>query len=384
MSAWTTTALGNVATIDRDTVDASLIEDGALYVGLENIKSGGELVDIVPVGRGDLASGKFRFTRAHVLFGKLRPYLAKVARPDFDGICSTDILPVRPGPSLDRDYLAHFLVRPESVAWATSRSTGANLPRLSPGALTQMAVPLPPLDEQRRIAALLDRADGLRARRRASLADLDNLIKSVYLHMFGDPILNPRGWPTKKFGDPDVGVLDRGVSRHRPRNAPELLGGPYPLVQTGEVANCDGYIRSYAATYSEAGLSQSKMWPAGTLCITIAANIAKTGILTFDACFPDSVVGFRSNDAATVEYVRLWLSFLQKRLEDSAPESAQKNINLAILRDLDITFPPLALQQVFADKVVAIESTKAAMRSSLAELDAFFASLQDRAFVGSL
>ncbi|HRA89425.1 MAG TPA: hypothetical protein PK992_15175, partial [Planctomycetaceae bacterium] len=80
------------------------------------------------------------------------------------------------------------------------------------------------------------------------------------------------------------------------------------------------------------GLRQSKMWPAGTLCITIAANIAKTGILTFDACFPDSVVGFRADDPATVEYVRVWLSFLQKALEDSAPESAQKNINLAILR----------------------------------------------------
>lgn len=142
----------------------------------------------------------------------------------------------------------------------------------------------------------------------------------------------------QKFGE--VGTLDRGISKHRPRNAPELLGGSHPLVQTGEVANCDGYIRSYTSTYSDLGLRQSKMWPAGTLCITIAANIAKTGILTFEACFPDSVVGFRADDPATVEYVRVWLSFLQKALEDSAPESAQKNINLAILRGLNIPLPP--------------------------------------------
>ena len=180
------------------------------------------------------------------------------------------------------------------------------------------------------------------------------------------------------------GSLDRGVSKHRPRNAPELLNGPYPLVQTGEVANCDGYIRAYKNSYSEIGLRQSKMWPAGTLLITIAANIAKTGILTFNSCFPDSVVGFRANDPATVEFVRVWLSFLQKALEDAAPESAQKNINLAILRDLRIPAPSLALQQTFATRIAAIEALKSTHRTALAQLDALFASLQHRAFSGNL
>lgn len=200
--------------------------------------------------------------------------------------------------------------------------------------------------------------------------------------MFGDPVTNPKGWAIKLFKD--VGTLDRGVSKHRPRNAPELLGGPYPLVQTGEVSNCDGYIRSHVSTYSESGLRQSKMWPAGTLCITIAANIAKTGILTFPSCFPDSVVGFSSEHTATTEFIRIWLSFLQKTLEDSAPESAQKNINLAILRNLKLPFPPLALQREFAGRVAAVERLKAAQRASLAELDELFASLQHRAFRGEL
>lgn len=200
--------------------------------------------------------------------------------------------------------------------------------------------------------------------------------------MFGDPVANTMGWPISLLGS--VGRLDRGVSKHRPRNAPELLGGPYPLVQTGEVANCDGYIRTHNSTYSEIGLKQSKMWPTGTLCITIAANIAKTGILTFDACFPDSVVGFRSDNPATIEYVRVWLSFLQKTLEDSAPESAQKNINLAILRSLPLPLPPLRLQQSFATRVQAIEALKAKHRAILALDDALFASLQHRAFAGAL
>ena len=134
--------------------------------------------------------------------------------------------------------------------------------------------------------------------------------------MFGDPVTNPKGWEIRKFED--IGSLDRGVSKHRPRNAPELLDGPHPLIQTGDISNSDGYIRSYKSTYSEIGLKQSKIWPAGTLCITIAANIAKTGILTFDSCFPDSVVGFSPNTQATTEYVQFWLGFLQKILEDSA------------------------------------------------------------------
>ena len=215
-----------------------------------------------------------------------------------------------------------------------------------------------------------------------SLAELDALTQSTFLDLFGDPVANPKRWEKKKFNE--VGVLDRGVSKHRPRNAPELLEGPYPLIQTGEVANCDGYIRGHKFSYSEIGLRQSKIWPTGTLCITIAANIAKTGILTFDACFPDSVVGFLADEPATVEFVRVWLSFLQKSLEDAAPESAQKNINLAILRNLEVPSTPIALQRKFARRITAIECLKSRHRAALAELDTLFASLQHRAFRGEL
>jgi len=259
---------------------------------------------------------------------------------------------------------------------------GVGLKHVTKGMIDSLSIPLPPLPEQRRIAAILDKAEALRAKRRAALAKLDQLAQSIFLEMFGDPVSNPKCWPLNKFLN--IGKLDRGVSKYRPRNAPELLNGPYPLVQTGDVANSGGYIREYKQTYSEIGLKQSRIWPSGTLCITIAANIAKTGILTFDACFPDSVVGFTPNDLCNSEFVRTWLSFLQKMLEDSAPESAQKNINLEILRNLDIPLPPIPLQQAFAHRIEAIESLKASHRASLAKLDALFASLQDRAFRGEL
>jgi type I restriction enzyme S subunit len=277
-------------------------------------------------------------------------------------------------------YLIHYLRTKK--AHFVSMARGATIKGITRDVVADLLVPLPPLPEQRRIAAILDQADALRAKRREALAQLDSLTQSIFIKMFGDPVVNPNAWEVPSFGS--VGTLDRGVSKARPRNAPELLGGPYPLIQTGDVANCDGYIRRHTATYSEIGLRQSKLWPAGTLCITIAANIAKTGILTFAACFPDSVVGFNAPQAATVEYVRVWLSFLQKALEDAAPESAQKNINLAILRNLKIPVPPLALQQAFATRIQAVESLKATHRAALAESDALFASLQHRAFTGAL
>jgi type I restriction enzyme S subunit len=283
---------------------------------------------------------------------------------------------------VSRDFFYHLLGSPVVYAKFSSLAAGVTVKNLNIDLVRGVEVPLPPLSEQKRIAEILDQAEALRAKRRAALAQLDTLTQSIFLDLFGDPVKNPKKLPVRPLGS--IGSVDRGVSKHRPRNAPELLGGAHPLIQTGDVANCEGYITSYFSTYSDVGLRQSKLWPAGTLCITIAANIAKTGILRFSGCFPDSVVGFRSENPATVEYVRVWLSFLQKALEEAAPESAQKNINLALLRNLPVPFPTMEAQQEFARRVCAVEKLKTAHRRSLAELDALFASLQHRAFRGEL
>jgi type I restriction enzyme S subunit len=304
----------------------------------------------------------------------------KYYKGKFDAYQRTYIIESADAKILDVRFLFHFMSI--YVKQLRAMSVGGVIKYIKLGYLTDAKISLPPLAEQRRIAEVLDKAEALRAKRRGALAQLDSLTQSLFLDLFGDPVANPKDWPCVKFGS--IGTLDRGVSKHRPRNDPKLLSGSYPLVQTGEVSNCGGYITEYEQTYSELGLRQSKMWPIGTLCITIAANIAKTGILTFEACFPDSVVGFNSQETATVEFIRVWLSFLQKTLEENAPESAQKNINLAILRNLDVPFPPLDLQREFARRVAAVEKLKTAQRAALAELDTLFASLQHRAFRGEL
>lgn len=282
--------------------------------------------------------------------------------------------------SLDQGYLYHFL--PKALEKIHAETPAVTVKHLSVKGIRAIEIPLPPLPEQKRIAAILDKADAIRRKRQQAIQLADDFLRAVFLDMFGDPVTNPKGWDLLPFSA--VGTLDRGKSRHRPRNDPALLGGIHPLIQTGEVANSRGYIKEHSATYSDLGLAQSKKWDAGTLCITIAANIAKTGILTFPACFPDSVVGFIPNKHVTVEYVQHWLGFLQKNLEENAPQAAQKNINLEILRALLIPVPPKSEQEKFSSMVAGILTIEEKIASSSDALGNAFDALSQKAFSGQL
>ncbi|ECJ2256215.1 restriction endonuclease subunit S [Salmonella enterica subsp. salamae] len=155
------------------------------------------------------------------------------------------------------------------------------------------------------------------------------------------PFELPSGWEWCRLTD--IGELARGKSKHRPRNDPALYAnGEYPLVQTGDVARSGGCICTFSAMYNEVGLHQSRLWSKGTLCITIAANIADSGILEFDACFPDSVVGFTPYDKEIpVIYFHYFMITIKSSLEKFAPSTAQKNINLDVLSQVFVPCPPL-------------------------------------------
>ncbi|HCF5847366.1 TPA: restriction endonuclease subunit S [Pseudomonas aeruginosa] len=282
---------------------------------------------------------------------------------------------------VDTSYIQHAM-NSTDVQRFIQNSSGATVGTYTISRANETEIPLPPLPEQKRIAAILDRADAIRRKRQQAIQLADDFLRAVFLDMFGDPVTNPKGWDLLPFSA--VGTLDRGKSRHRPRNDPALLGGIHPLIQTSEVANSRGYIKEHSATYSDLGLAQSKKWDAGTLCITIAANIAKTGILTFPACFPDSVVGFIPNKHVTVEYVQHWLGFLQKNLEENAPQAAQKNINLEILRALLIPVPPKSEQEQFSSMVAGILAIEEKIASSSDALGNAFDALSQKAFSGHL
>jgi len=160
----------------------------------------------------------------------------------------------------------------------------------------------------------------------------------------------PNGWAWSNL--PQLGELNRGKSKHRPRNAPFLYGGPYPFIQTGDVRHATGIINQYSQTYSEEGLKQSRLWTKGTLCITIAANIADTALLGFDACFPDSIVGFiPENENIDVRFIEYFVRTAKEDLERYAPATAQKNINLSILSDVAVPLPPEEEQHIIIDEI---------------------------------
>ena len=229
-------------------------------------------------------------------------------------------------------------------------------PSISLSDIGNIAVNLVEDSERVHHVQVLDGIQKIVLAKKQELKLLDDLIKARFVEMFGDPVKNPFGLPLKKLSE--LGTLDRGRSKHRPRNAPELLNGPYPLIQTGEVAASDLYITEYHNTYSEIGLKQSKMWKAGTLCITIAANIAQTAIMSFDACFPDSVVGFVPGNKMSALYLHYWFGFFQKILEEQAPQVAQKNINLKILSDLKVVVPVREQLKAFETFVTQIDKSK--------------------------
>ena len=349
---WPSVSLGEVASLERRSLAPEQIESGTSYLGLEHIQSGGRIIEYQSVESGELKSNKFMFDPETLLYGKLRPYLAKVCIPDREGCCSTDIIPIRPGKRLDIGYLRHLLLWKPYVDKAASLCSGANLPRISPSTLLGIEIPLPPLEEQRRIAAILDKASALEQLAFKQQLATEEAEAHLFLDCLGSPFPRLTKWPVARLCD--LGLLERGISKHRPRNDPSLMNGPYPFIQTGDVAGCHRVIESFNATYSEKGLAQSRLWQEGTLCITIAANIAKTGILGFEACFPDSVVGFQSDKPALITYVQCWMGFLQKNIEKMAPKSAQKNINLEILRELQIPLPHEQLLRAYHEHVLLL------------------------------
>ncbi len=266
----------------------------------------------------------------------------------------------------------------------TVAGVGGSLLRARPAHVAKIAIPLPPLAEQRRIAEVLDRAEALRAERRAALAQLDSLTQSIFLDLFGNPIHNERNWPLAELRK--ICRVERGKFTPRPRGNPSYYGGSFPFIQTGDISSSGGRLNSWSQTLNEKGAVVSRSFPVGTVVIAIVgATLGITAILEKEVYCPDSVVGIQANASkASAEYIERVLRFWRPIFVAQAPETARANMNLETLRPLQVPLPPVELQREFARRVTSVEKLKTAQRASLAELDALFASLQHRAFRGEL
>ena len=243
--------------------------------------------------------------------------------------------------------------------------------------------------DQRRIVAILDEAfEGIataKANAEKNLQNARELFDSKLLMLLSD---DERIWTRKTLKEVSVD-FGRGKSKHRPRNDPKLYGGPYPFIQTGDVRGSDHLITEYTQTYSEAGLAQSKLWPRGTLCITIAANIAETGVLSFDACFPDSVIGVVVDDAQTTsKYLEYMLHTVKADLKAKGKGSAQDNINLGTFENERFPFPDLLTQKrlvgLLDDLSAEVQRLEDVYERKLSALDELKKSLLHQAFTGQM
>lgn len=267
----------------------------------------------------------------------------------------------------------------------TSLAVGVK-PGISRNEVYALRVSMPgPLDEQRRVVQALNAAFKRIGRAaeltKKNLSDAQDYFTTTLVELFK----KSDDWDEKLLSQ--VGVIERGKSKHRPRNDPSLYGGDYPFVQTGDIRNSRRIITDFKQTYNERGLAQSKLWPKGTLCITIAANIAETAILGFDACFPDSIIGFIPNEG-NVKFYEYLITYCKDKLQAKSKGSAQDNINLGTFQSTPFRIPSIKEQDEIVAKLDAADASsqklQALYRRKLESLAELKQSFLDKAFKGTL
>lgn len=384
---WKSAKLGDVAAIERESIAPSSIAEGTTFVGLENIDGATGSVSPRKVGVGEIASTKFRFGPQHVLYGKLRPNLRKIARPTDDGVCSTDILPIFPSPELDRDYLFHFLRQPALVGLATMRAPEANLPRLSPRILRTFPIRFPPLPEQQRIAAILDKADAVRRKRQQTLALADQFLRSTFLDLFGDPVTNPKGWPVESFEECCEaifkGAFDLKAASYRNEGIPFIRIADIQD-RTIDLSNAVFIDEETHEKYGRSELTPGDIVFSKVGTIDRIAAIPKT--IPRCNCSQNNVGARLKPDLLQVEFALALLttSAILNQIRAGSKKAVQDKLVLSELRRLSVILPPTENQHRFTSIVEFVERQRAYQRAHLAKLDALFASLQQRAFRGEL
>jgi type I restriction enzyme, S subunit len=285
------------------------------------------------------------------------------------------------------DYLFHVLNSNDFEQAAIKNSKGIAQLNLSAKWIEAYRIPLPPLAEQKRIAGILDAADALRAKRRESLAQLDTLLQSTFLEMFGDPVTNPMGWEVR-----DLGHIAKFINGDRGKNYPsktDFVDAGIPFINAGHLR--DGKVdfddMNYITQGSYDRLGSGKAVP-GDILYCLRGSLGKAAISRRKGCaaIASSLVIIRPCDELCVEYLFEYLvsPFGREEIRKFDNGSSQPNLSATSVKKYRVLIPPIVLQHRFAAIVESVEQQKASQRAHLEELDTLFASLQSRAFNGDL
>ncbi|WP_277373131.1 restriction endonuclease subunit S [Pseudomonas sp. AA-38] len=304
----------------------------------------------------------------------------------------------------DPGFVVRSINSPYTRREAEKKAIGSTRVRINLSVLKTVGCLAPELIEQQAITRILDTLDTaicetealinkLKAVKQGLLQDL--LTRGIDTNgqlrppqseapqLYKESLLGwiPRGWELRELGK--LAEVSRGKFTHRPRNDPAFFDGEYPFIQTGDVALAQGgYISSYSQTLSERGITVSQEFPAGTIAITIAANIADTAILARPMFFPDSVVGAVVAPEHNIRFVELSIRRAKRTLDARAPQSAQKNINLQDLRPLLLAVPDRIEQDAIAERYNAIQARLEAEQIAVNKLCQKKLSLMDDLLTG--
>ena len=324
--------------------------------------------------------------KGDILIARLPDPLGRACIFPLDGkyITAVDVAIVRISRSdINPKYVMYMINSPGFRNDIKHYESGTTRKRISRKNLDKIQFNIPPLPEQEHI---ISRIEELFSQLDASVAELKTAKER--LNVYRQAVLKEAFDSCKDFVPlATLGDLGRGKSKHRPRNDAALFeNGKYPFIQTGEVKAAPKHITCYSKMYGDFGLQQSKLWPKGTLCITIAANIAETAFLGIDACFPDSVVGFTPYEHILPEYVRYFIESQKQRLWAFAPATAQKNINLDTLEKLTIPYCSVEEQEQIVRKIDSkksvCDSIEKTVDTALQQAEALRQSILKKAFEG--
>lgn len=351
----------------------------------------GKLLEKVMSSVSEVGASTHGFDERHVLYSKLRPYLNKVIVPDGKGLATTELVPMLPDPSrVDRKYLAYYLRSKIFVDWVSSRVVGAKMPRVSMGLFWQHEMPLPPLPEQKRIAAILDKADAIRRKRRQAIKIADDFLRAVFLDMFGDPVTNPKGWDVVKLGTlivfgPSNGLYkpssDYGVGTRILRIDGFYFGEVISESNLKRVRVSEGERKKFSLNVGDVVINR----------VNSRQYLGKTALIR--SC--EEVVLYESNmmrfsiDATKVdpEYFICLMQqpFIRSQILASAKDAVnQSSINQQDVKSLEILLPPIALQKKFRSMISKVRNCKQKLVSHSQLTHGLLGSLVQKAFQGEV
>ena len=394
MSGWKKVSLSELAESVDYGVTASATDHplGPKFLRITDIQNGSVNWQSVPWCECDKRSAtEARLKAGDIVFARTGATTGKsflIQDCPADSVFASYLIRVRVGSDADSRFVSHFFQTESYWAQIAKGARGVAQPGVNATTLKALQIPLPPLAEQRRIAEVLDKAEALRAKRRAALAQLDSLTQSLFLDLFGDPATNPKGWPNLALGE--VVKLVGGFAFKSENFAEEGKAIVRISNLTGDGIDLNGIARIPDDKLGN-GVNY-KIKPGDILIAMSGATTGKIGIapleLPEELYLNQRVGSYRIRDTSLIQrefLLELLRSiFYQRFLWQLAAGAAQPNVSGTQLESASIPLPPISLQHEFARRITAVEKLKTTQRAALAELDALFASLQHRAFRGEL